>query len=444
MVTVNGEEFPLSMEELRKIVQTEFIVSDYCTDVAGTPVFFLPSNQETKIPFQRLLERLKPYNLFAILRYTSQLREHEPASSSKKENEQTLVLKILTKMEDGEQRRPVWNLVSLIATICTVTYAGHFWASDYNYLGLQISLISWPWCGWYTDPLLLTVGYTVTLLSILGAHEMGHYITSKRRRMDVSLPFFIPFPNLFGTLGAVIFQRSPPINRDSLFDLGLMGPLSGFIIALLVTVLSISFTPLIYPTVLYTIYQVEYQINLFILNSLSNLYNNYPGIAFILGQLLVNSGFWPILLISQSPFREPLIMIFLRPLLKPETTYTDFASNPFYMAAWIGFFVTSINLSPAGMLDGGHMSRAILSRRTHYIASIVVIILLAGILIIISRFYTFLAITFAILVLLTLRREGHPGALDEVSPLKKSRKIIFIVMMFILIISFPPLIWNQL
>jgi membrane-associated protease RseP (regulator of RpoE activity) len=133
-------------------------------------------------------------------------------------------------------------------------------------------------------------------------------------------------------------------------------------------------------------------------------------------------------------------MMFLRPLLRPETTFIDFASNPFYMAAWIGFLVTSLNLSPAGMLDGGHMLRAILSRRTHYIASIIIVITLIAILITISSFYAFLAITFAVLVLLTLRKGGHPGALDEVSPLKTSRKITFIIMMFILVIAFPPLI----
>lgn len=430
------------MEELRQIIQTEFTVSEYYTDIDGIPIFLLPPDQETKVPFQRLLEKLKTYNLLAILRYSSQLkREYKLFPSPEDVNgKKMLALKILPKGKEGKRRGPVWNLIFLIATICTVTYAGYFWTIEYNYFGLQVSLISGPWYGWYTDPFLLTVGYTITLLLILGTHELGHYFTSKKRGIEASLPFFIPFPSYFGTLGAVIFQRSPPVNRDSLFDIGLMGPLSGFVIALFVTVLSINFSPLIYPNVLYDIYQLEYQINSLLLNSLSSLYNVSPGLAFLLGQLLVNSGFWPILLIWQSPFREPLIMLFLRPLLRPETTFIDFVSNPFYMAAWIGFLVTSLNLSPAGMLDGGHMLRAILSRHTHYIASIVVIITLAIILITISSFYAFLAITFAVLVLLTLRRGGHPGALDEVSPLKTSRKIIFIIMMFILVIAFPPLI----
>jgi len=407
-------------------------------DVDGTPVFLLPSNQETKAPFQRLVEKLKIYNIFAVLRYSSQLkREYKLTPSPEDENgKQLLALKVFPKMEEGKRKGPVWNLAFLIATICTVTYAGYWWVNDYNSFGVLVSSISGPWYGWYTDPSLLIVGFTVALLSILGTHELGHYLASKKRGIEASLPFFIPAPPPipFGTFGAVIFQRSPSVNRDNLFDLGLMGPVSGFIIALFVAVLSIKFMPLIYPNVLYEMYQLEFQLNLFVLNFLLNVYNTSPAIAFVLGQLLLNSGYFPYLLIGQSLFKEPLLFSILRLLLRPETAFIDFAFNPLYLATWIGFFVTALNLAPAGMLDGGHMFRAFLSRRAHYIASIIVVIIM------ITISWIFIAV--AVLALVSLRRAGHPGALDDVSPLTASRKIIFIVMMFILAITIPLIGWN--
>jgi hypothetical protein len=427
------------LEELRGIIQTEFTVSDYYMDVDGAPVFLLPSNQETKAPFQRLVEKLKIYNIFAVLRRSSQLKsEYKLSPSPEDENgKQMLALKVLPKMKEGKRKGPVWNLAFLIATICTVTYAGYWWVNDYNSFGMLISFISGPWFGWYTNPFLLIVGFTVALLSILGTHELGHYITSKKRGIEASLPFFIPAPPPipFGTFGAVIIQRSPPVNRDNLFDIGLMGPASGFIIASFVAVLSIKFMPLIYPKVLYDIYQVEFQINLFTLNFLLYINNTYsPVIAFVLGQLLVNSGYWPILLIGQSLFKEPLLFSILRLLLRPETAYFDFPQNPLYLATWIGFTVTALNLAPAGMLDGGHMFRAFLSRRAHYVASIIVVIIMIAI--------SWIFIAIAVVALISIRRAGHPGALDDVSPLTASRKIMFIVMMIILAITVPLIGWN--
>jgi membrane-associated protease RseP (regulator of RpoE activity) len=406
-------------------------------DVDGTPVFLLPPNQETKVPFQRLVEKLKTYRIIAILRYSSQLkREYKLSPASEDENgKQMFAIKVFPKGEEGKRKGPVWNLAFLIATIFTVVLAGYFWTDNYNWFGILISYISGPWYGWYTDPALLTVGYTVALLSIIGLHELGHYFTSKKRGVEASLPFLLPAPPVFGTFGAVIFQRSPSVNRDKLFDIGLMGPLTGFIVALFVAVLTIKFIPLIYPNVFYDLLQWEYQLNLLMLNFLLNVYNTYsPTLAFVLGQFMSSSGYLPYLPFVSSPFIEPLLFTVLRLLLRPETAFIQFAESPLYLATWVGLFVTALNLSPAGMLDGGHMLRAILSRRAHYIASIIVVIILITI--------SYVFIVMAIVALLTLRRTGHPGALDDVSPLTTSRKIIFIAMMFILVVAIPPLGWS--
>jgi membrane-associated protease RseP (regulator of RpoE activity) len=277
----------------------------------------------------------------------------------------------------------------------------------------------------------------VALLSITTTHEFGHYFISKKRNVEASLPFFIPGPPPIGTFGAVIFQRSPVTNRDKLFDIGLMGPITGFIIALLVAIISIKLSPIIYYNVLYDIYQFEYQINLLINDFIINVYNNYPpAIALTVAQSLSASGYWPFQIIGQSPFSEPLLFSILVPLLRPEIELGSFFVNPLYWAAWVGFLITALNLFPIGMLDGGHMFRAILEKRTHYFASIIVAVILIAI--------SYIYIIMALVALFSIRKGGHPGALDDVSPLTTSRKILFIVMMFILIITIPPLGWRLL
>lgn len=467
------------MEELLRIIQTEFTVSNYYTDTYGTPIFLLPSNQETKVPFHRLVKKLKTYNIIAVLRKSSELKHENklPNHGKDEKGEQMLALKIFPKMEEGKRKGPVWNFALLIATIFTVTLTGYFWAEPYNQFGILVSFISGPWYGWYTDTTLLVVGYTVALLSIVGTHELGHYFTSRKREVEASLPFFIPGIPPIGTFGAVIVQRSPTVNKDKLFDIGLMGPVTGFVIAIFVAVLSINFSPLIYQNVLYDILQFENHLTFLISDFVINSFNNYsPTMAFVLGQYvwnsqywfasalvpspfieqlilsvfiplqspdiafiyvaqsLVNSGYWPMSLIGPSPFTEPLLLGFLIPLQRPEIAFGSLFVNPLYWAAWVGFLITALNLFPAGMFDGGHLLRAILSRRAHFIASIIVVIIM------ITVSYVYLLM--ALLALLSIRKAGHPGALDDVSPLTTSRKIIFIVMMFILIITIPPLGWG--
>ncbi|MEM3588039.1 MAG: hypothetical protein QXO71_12065, partial [Candidatus Jordarchaeaceae archaeon] len=339
------------MEDLKRIIQTEFTVSDYYIDDEDTPTFILPSKQETKIPFQRLIEKLGKENLIAVLRRASSSKSDQKSYlHGSKGEEQTLILKVFPKVEGGKRRSPLWNLVLLIATIFTVTATGYyFWAKPYYEFGILVAFISAPWYGWYTPLSVLTMGYVVALLSIAGTHEFGHYLISRKRNVEASLPFFLPGPPPIGTFGAVIFQRSPVTNRDKLFDIGLMGPVTGFIIALFVTIISIKVSPLIYYNVLYDIYHFEYQINLLINDFIISVYHNYPpAIAFTVAQVLISSGYWPFQIIGPSPFSEPLIFSILVPLLRPEIGWGSFFVNPLYWAAWVGFLITALNLFPIG------------------------------------------------------------------------------------------------
>src|SRR5688572_6840810 len=173
----------------------------------------------------------------------------------------------------------------------------------------------------FQHPRLLVDGLTFSaaLLAILTAHEMGHYVACRRYRVNATLPFFIPAPPLFlaGTFGAFIKIKSPIPSRRALFDIGLAGPLAGFVVAIPI--------------------------------SLVGILNMQPS---------VHGGGYGIV------FNDPLLFRLLGSLLgTPLDPYAPI--NPYYMAAWIGLLVTSLNLMPVGQLDGGHGTFALFGQRAH-------------------------------------------------------------------------------
>ena len=185
------------------------------------------------------------------------------------------------------------------------------------YLGTVAALIKFT----LLNPRLLTVGFTFSgaLLAILLAHEMGHYVACRRYGVSATLPFFIPAPPLFiaGTFGAFIKIRSPIPTRRALFDIGLAGPLAGFIVLVPVAVIGV----------------------------------------LQMGPPLPPSG-------HEIIFNDPLLIRLLgRALGVRLDPYSP--TNPYYMAAWIGLLVTSLNLMPVGQLDGGHGTFALFGLQAH-------------------------------------------------------------------------------
>ena len=179
------------------------------------------------------------------------------------------------------------------------------------------------------------IAFSVSLLAILFSHEMGHYLACRYYGVDATLPFFIPAPPVFlaGTFGAFIKIRSPIPSRRALFDIGLAGPLAGFVVALPLSVVGIlTVGPPFEPP--------QYG---------STIYFNDPPLFRVLAWL------WGAPLDPNSPI------------------------NPYYMAAWIGLLVTSLNLTPVGQLDGGHGIYALFGARAHkligHMAFVVAVIL---------------------------------------------------------------------
>lgn len=237
----------------------------------------------------------------------------------------------------------------------------------------------------------------VGLLSILFAHEMGHYVACRYYRVDATLPFFIPSPwyltsvgwlpiSFIGTFGAVIRIRSPFPHRRALFDIGIAGPLAGFLVALPVLVLGV----------------LEAQV--------------------------VPSG--PSTGMSLE-FGEPLLFrwaaMMLRPDLGPGMTMIV---GPLTQAAWFGLFVTALNLMPIGQLDGGHVTYALFRGRALWISRVAFGIAL---LLLIHRPVW---LVWTILLLVLGRR--HPPTLFDERPVGRARQVVGLVGLVVFAICFTP------
>ena len=170
----------------------------------------------------------------------------------------------------------------------------------------------------WSDPLLPAAGlpFGLTLLTILLAHEFGHYFASMYYRVDASLPYFLPSP-VFGTFGAFIRVRSPIYSKRALFDIGIAGPLAGFIALIPALGVGIAFSKVI------------------------------PGIA---AQGSISFG-------------TPALLWLAQQFVFPGVPAADIYLHPIARAAWVGLFATALNLLPIGQLDGGHIVYAIASRR---------------------------------------------------------------------------------
>lgn len=287
--------------------------------------------------------------------------------------------------EPSSRRRrplpPVVNLVFFALTGVTTLIAGTVMTlEDYTWATLRdISLSPSYWT--------LGLPYALGVLSILGAHEMGHYLACRYYRIDASLPFFLPAPHLFGTFGAIIRIRAPITNRRALFDIGVAGPIAGFVVAVPVLLIGLAHsTPIQQPPT--------------------------PG----------DIGLTPCLLLE-----------LLYPLFFDPGPGMSVRLDPMFAAAWLGLLATSLNLLPIGQLDGGHMLYA-LSRPLHRAVSRigVWVLCLGGALVGGWHLVTF-GILFAIL------GPRHPPLLEERTGLGRGRMVVAVVALIIFLLTFIPM-----
>src|SRR6266849_2352327 len=287
--------------------------------------------------------------------------------------------------------RQRWWLYGLffVLTMFSTTVVGA--RMQFNFLHQQpvfslnddsLSLFPIGWIAQHPANLLLGLPFSLTLMFILFAHEMGHYLYARHYRVYATLPFFVPFPSLIGTLGAFIRIKSPIPSRAALFDIGIAGPIAGFIPACVALLVGISLSHPIAGS------------------AASEIQLGYP-LAFHLAARLLHIAI-------------PLSALSLHPIAA---------------AAWVGMFATALNLLPGGQLDGGHIIFS-LSPQLHRAVSFLTVLVLIPT----GKYFWTGWLLWSVLLAMTLR---HPPVPREPSVSGRRRLVaLFGALMFIL--SFTP------
>jgi len=293
-------------------------------------------------------------------------------------------------MEKMDPTKRIWlNIVLFVVTALSTFFVGITWSLSYKYAdvltqdpqaNLSIKI--------FEDPQIISLSiiYAVVLLGILLGHELGHFLTCQYYRIQATLPYFIPAPTLIGTLGAFIKIKSPITRKTQLFDIGVAGPITGFILSV--------------PTLIYGL-------------SLSKAVPAIPKE----GSLI---------------FGEPLLLKIVGGMIfKNVPPDFDVILHPVAFAGWVGIFVTALNLFPIGQLDGGHVAYALFGPKSRNLAKVFIgVFIFMGIFFWIGWF-----IWVFIIFLLGLK---HPRVVDEATPLSPRRKFVGFLVIVIFVLTFIP------
>jgi len=245
-----------------------------------------------------------------------------------------------------------------------------------------------------THPAVLVPGleFSASLLAILTAHEFGHYFFCRHYGVDATLPFFIPQPPglLPGTFGAFIRMKSPVPSRRALFDIGLAGPLAGFIVMI----------PVAFAGVL-TLHHVNIQ----------------PGES------------------AGLTFNDPLLFRLIAFVFKIDLANS--LANSYYLAAWVGLLVTALNLMPVGQLDGGHGTFAVFGQRAHWWIGRVAFVSMALISVLGWLWHGSPSGFVYVVLLAVMLRVRHPPP-ENMEPLGRARTVIGVITLVVFALCFLP------
>lgn len=366
--------------ELNEILSRKFIIKMSVLE-HGLPTFviqwadgFIPSNDEQDATFKEISRLTKSLKVWPVVRWRNQ-------------QEGEYIIRFVPEQRAGKGNNRI-NYILFIVTLSTIAIGGFLQATSPIFLSLFYPSGYSIW-----DIAFTTIIFMAALMGIIFTHEMGHYKTAQRLRIESSLPYFIPgIPQIGGTFGAFISQKSPTENRSDLLDLGLAGPLAGFMVTMVVLIfgffMSIPVTA----------------------EQLAAIEQAFPK----------QSGSLPV----------PYLFILM------EYLFIDFIPaggtiylHPVAFAAWVGMLVTALNLFPVAQLDGGHALRALVDSTWHKRigwAAIIVMVLIGYIMM-------------ALLILLMSGGSGHPGPLNDTVKVTRGRIALFAISMVILIICIPPL-----
>ena len=352
-------------------------------------------NTDSEKAYFALEAALKPQNLLPVFRM---------------EDEQQLILLVPQITRAKKKSSPRLNLLLFILTVISVLFTGGLY-------GLDTAL---PQNTWQAILTIVKNGwpFAVSLLAILGTHEFGHYFAGKKHGVDVTLPFFIPFPfNSFGTMGAFINMRSLPKNRKQLFDIAVAGPLSGLIVSIVVLLIGLNLSTVeALPTELAagTGFQMEGNSILYLLLKYITFGKFLPEPAGLSGIALVFH--WVRYFFTGNPIPWGGLDVMLHPVA---------------WAGWAGLFVTMLNLIPVGQLDGGHILQSIFGSKNsrRVLPFIIIAMVLLG-------FFWSTWWFWAVLALFMGKAYAEP--LDQITQLDGKRKTLGILMLVIFLLIFIP------
>ncbi|MEF8873479.1 MAG: site-2 protease family protein [Candidatus Thermoplasmatota archaeon] len=292
---------------------------------------------------------------------------------------------IKVKMQEDKSFRGVKaNIVMLFITLGTTLIAGAWWWSSYAPAGGGMLTLHNLSRG--------ALFFTLPLMTILGTHEMGHYLMARYHGIKASLPFFLPMAPPLGTIGAFISIREPIPDKKSLLDVGIAGPIAGFVVAVPVSIMGLYLAATTTPTAPIPEEGLRYMWN-------------FPVIMRGLSRLI--------------------------PLPQTETIH------PTLFAGWVGFLVTGLNLIPASQLDGGHVVRSLFGDKSKYVSYIAfAFFIIVGITLYLGW------LVFGVLILF-LGGVKHPPPLNDITKLDKKRLIVGGVAILILFVSFHPVPVDQ-
>jgi membrane-associated protease RseP (regulator of RpoE activity) len=280
------------------------------------------------------------------------------------------------------------HVLLLVATLLTTTLVGmeHWYGYQFMMGRIRPGPAVWNW-----SLLLGGLWYSLALLAILGAHEMGHYLACVYYKVNASLPYFLPVPPPFiaGTMGAFIKIRAPIRTKRQLFDIGIAGPLAGFVVAVPVLFVGLA------------------------LSTMAPIPKGVEAQEFA-DPLLFKIANWLVV----GRIRDGMIL----------------NAHPMVFAAWFGCLATSLNLFPIGQLDGGHISYAVLGRHSTKVTFAALAAAVALTFVSVS----WLAWTVLIVVMLYAFGPRHPRTEDEDVPVGRGRIVLAVVAVVILALCFMP------
>lgn len=344
------------------------------TFIVRWPTDSVGTNEHRDEVFKELTKMTKPLKVWPLVRWKDKASDE-------------YFIRFVPIQKPGPSNKRI-NYALFVATLSTIAIAGLLQATSPVFLSLFYPG-GWTWL----DIAFVVLTFMLALMGIIFTHEMGHYLMCKRKGIEATLPYFIPgLPQIGGTFGAFISQKSPPNNREELIDMGLAGPLSGFAVTMVV---------------LFIGYIMSVPVTA---QQLIAIDEAFPGMS---GEL-------------PTPLLFTLIGFLFRGSIPAGGTLY---MHPIAFAAWVGMLVTALNLFPIAQLDGGHALRAIVGPKWHKQIGWIALLLM-----LLIGYYLM-----AILILALSAGGGHPGPLNDTVTITKGRIITFVLSMIILVVCIPPL-----